>query len=204
MLCVSVVLLETVNVTCWPTFTDLDAGKNASAAMPFLSLPALTVSPLGTPWPATSFLASLDAALACFLIACLSCFFVVMCAFLAFTTTVPFMPGCSAQNTVYVPCLVNFTLNGFGGPPGSPEPTRFEPTNVWPPAGAAASGLMPTLGLPLNQKSAPAASLTPATGLLGSGRNRPGALPLGASVTVWKPRILKATLSPLWTTVRFG
>src|SRR3954452_3103299 len=140
MLCVSVVLLETVNVTCCPTFTDLAAGKNASAAMPFLSLPALTVSPLGTPWPATSFLASLDAALACFLIACLSCFFVVMCAFLAFTTTVPFMPGCSAQNTVYVPCLVNFTLKGFGGPAGGPEPTSSEPSNVWPPAGAAGRG----------------------------------------------------------------
>jgi hypothetical protein len=52
----------------------------------------------------------------------------------------------------------------------------------------------------LNQKGLPAASLTPATGLLASGTIKLGGVsPSGTNVTEWKPLIFQRTLSPLWT-----
>lgn len=52
-------------------------------------------------------------------------------------------------------------------------------------------------GWPLNQTGAPAASVTPLTGVAGSGTMRLGwASPRGVKVTVWKPLMSHLTLSP--------
>ncbi len=63
----------------------------------------------------------------------------------------------------------------------------------------------PQLGCPLNQKSAPVASLTPATGAAGFGAwNAGAASPLAGKTTLWRPAILNATLPPAFTLTALG
>ena len=78
------------------------------------------------------------------------------------------------------------------------------PVNTLPPPGAATVGLMPTLAWSLNQKSAPAASLTLPTGVAGSIANSCGTFFLGASRMLWKPAVLNDTASPWWIVTFFG
>jgi hypothetical protein len=60
-------------------------------------------------------------------------------------------------------------------------------------------------GCPLNQKSAPAASLAPATGAAASGAwNGAGFAPFAGKITLWRPAILKATLPPAFTLTVLG
>ncbi len=79
---------------------------------------------------------------------------------------------------------------------------------VLPPVGPRTCGLGARLGWPLNQKSAPAASLAPDTAPpapAGSGTNSAGGVvPFGAKRTLWNPTILNETLSPARTAIRLG
>ncbi len=105
-----------------------------------------------------------------------------------------------------MPVRLNRRRYGGGGPSssGRPELSSSDGSNLLPPCGSAASGLSRSDGWPLNQKGTLAASLTPETGVVGSGAISPGGgPPVGTNVTVWNPLILQRTLSPLWiVTVR--
>ena len=71
-----------------------------------------------------------------------------------------------SQKYLYVPALVNLTLNGFGAPEfgGSPLSRRTLPLYVVPLLRATTAGFSRQFGSsPLNQNGLPAASLTPVT-----------------------------------------
>jgi hypothetical protein len=53
----------------------------------------------------------------------------------------PFIFGCTRHRTVYVPVLLNVTVNFGGLPFTAPELTVLEPLKTLPPDGPSAAGL---------------------------------------------------------------
>jgi hypothetical protein len=77
------------------------------------------------------------------------------------------------------------------------------PSIVLSPLGPKTCGLGPKIGWPLNQKSAPAASLKPDAS--GPGTTNGGApSPFGTDRTLWKPRTSNFTEPPALIVVRRG
>ena len=87
-----------------------------------------------------------------------------------------------------MPALGNFTFHGFGGPSSArPDETTLEPLMTLPPWGESAGMFGTMLGWPLNQRSAPAASLAPVTGWPTGIAKEGRSSPLGTKITSPKP-----------------
>ena len=89
-------------------------------------------------------------------------------------------------------------LSGFGrAESGNPELRTRLPFHFLVDDFNAATGLMITLGWPLNQNALPAASFSPLTGSFVSRRASGGGVaPRIGNVTVWKLSNAKLTVSP--------